>query len=192
MEDFLHKASPRIIALREKEFHPKFGFSAHFPFLKLLLSPPVESARYGSGYVPRVRSVEPETIMVRRLHELGIETALLAMEVMVLKDPIEARKKLTDEKILSYALCLPANLPHHIRDRANVIANKLRTCGQDPPYNIPQLEIMAKARLAKMYFGLKKVMDRNADELNLEIKPTKVVPRTKKKDPSEVYIIGII
>ena len=126
--------------------------------------------------------------MVRKLHELGIETALLAMEVMVLKDPVEARKKLTEEKILSYTLCLPANLPYCIRERANVIANKLHTCGQDPPYNIPKLEIMAKARLAKMYFGLKKVMDRNADELNLEIKPTKVVPRTKK-NPSEVYII---
>lgn len=185
----MEMASPHVIALREKEFHPKFGFSSLFPFLKLLLSPPVESSRYATGYAPR--RLEPETIMVRKLHDLGIETALLGMEVMVLKDPEEARKKLLEEKVLSYALCLPASMPYRIRDRANVIVNKLRTCGTKTPVMIPKLGIMAKARLAKMYFGLKKVMDRSAEELNLEVKPTKVASRTKK-NPSEVYVIGFI
>lgn len=189
----MENSNPDVIALREKEFHPKFGWTSHAPFLKLLLSPPNETSRYGSGYVPR--HLEPETVMVRKLHDLGIETALLGMEVMVSKDPEEARKKMLEEKILSYALCLPANVPYRIRDRANAIVTKLRTHGTKNAVMIPKLSVMAKARLARMHFGLKKVMDRTAEELNLEVKPTKVASRSSgntKKSGQGVYIIGII
>ena len=132
--------------------------------------------------------------MVRKLHDLGIETALLGMEVMVSKDPEEARKKLLDEKILSYALCLPANVPYRIKDRANAIVTKLRTYENKNPVMIPKLSIMAKARLAKMHFGLKKVMDRTAEELSLEVKPTKVASRSSnsKRSGKGVYVIGIL
>ena len=181
-------AIPAVIALREKEFHPKFGWTSHLPFLKLLLSPPAESSRYGFAS----RHMEPETIMVRKLHDIGIETALLGLEVMVCKDPEEARKKLLEEKILSYALCLPANIPYRIRDRANAVVTKLRTYETKNPVMVPKLGIMAKARLAKMHFGLKKVMDRSAEELILEVRPSKVATRSKKPGSSGVYIIGIL
>ena len=46
MEDFIEIANPDVIALREKEFHPKFGWTSYVPFLKLLLSPPTDSSRY--------------------------------------------------------------------------------------------------------------------------------------------------
>ena len=45
MEEFMEIANPDVIALREKEFHPKFGFSSFMPFLKLLLSPRVDTSR---------------------------------------------------------------------------------------------------------------------------------------------------
>lgn len=193
MEDFLEISHPDIIAVREKEFHPKFGWTSYMPFLKLLLSPPAEWSKYGGGsYLPR--HLEPETMMVRKLHDLGLETALLGLEVMVSKDPEEARKKLLEEKILSYTLCLPANVPYRIRDRANAIVTKLRTYETKNPVMIPKLGIMAKARLAKVYFGLKKVMDRSADELSLEVKPSSVAGRTAAKGASSkgIYIIGVL
>ena len=136
------------------------------------------------------RRLEPENMMVRKLHTLGIETALLGLEVMVTKDPEEARKKMLDEKVLSYALCLPANVPYRIRERANAVVTKLRTYETKNPVVIPKLSIMAKARLAKIHFGLKKVMDRTAEELNLEVRPPpRVLSRAKK---SGFFIAGII
>ena len=130
--------------------------------------------------------VEPE---VRKLHTLGIETALLGLEVMVSKDPEEARKKMLEEKVLSYALCLPANMPYRIKDRANAIVTKLRTYETKNPVVLPKLSIMAKARLAKIHFGLKKVMDRTAEELNLEVRPP---PKVLSRKKSGFFIAGII
>ena len=130
--------------------------------------------------------MEPE---VRKLHTLGIETALLGLEVMVSKDPEEARKKMLEEKVLSYALCLPANMPYRIKDRANAIVTKLRTYETKNPVVLPKLSIMAKARLAKIHFGLKKVMDRTAEELNLEVRPP---PKVLSRKKSGFFIAGII
>ena len=139
-----------------------------------------------AGYVSR--HLEPETVMVRKLYNLGIETALLGLEVMVSKDPEEARKKMLEAKVLSYMLCLPANVPYRIRDRANAIVTKIRTYEIKNPVMIPKLSVMAKARLAKIHFGLKKVMDRTAEELNLEVRPPpKVLSRGKKSG----FVIGI-
>ena len=132
------------------------------------------------------RRMEPE---VRKLHTLGIETALLGLEVMVSKDPEEARKKMLEEKVLSYALCLPANMPYRIKDRANAIVTKLRTYETKNPVVLPKLSIMAKARLAKIHFGLKKVMDRTAEELNLEVRPP---PKVLSRKKSGFFIAGII
>ena len=178
-------SNPDVIALREKEFHPKFGWSSCMPLLKLLLSPPAEYSR--GGFMSR--HWEPESMMVKKLHDLGIETALLGMEVMVSKDPEEARKKLLEEKILSYALCLPASIPMRIRDRANKIVTQLRTLGTKVPVMIPKLSIMARARLAKMYFGLKKVMDRSAEDLSLEVRPSKMSGKSKSRYNKEFYLI---
>ena len=136
------------------------------------------------------RRLEPENRMVHKLHTLGIETALLGLEVMVSKDAEEARKKMLEEKILSYALCLPANVPYRIRDRANAIVTKLRTYETKNPVVIPKLSVMTKARLAKIHFGLKKVMDRTAEDLNLEVRPPPKVPSRAKK--SGFFIAGII
>ena len=137
------------------------------------------------GYQKRLG---PENLMVRKLHNLGAETALLGLEVMVSKDPEEARKRMLEEKILSYALCLPANVTYRIRERANGIVTKLRTHKTKNPVVIPKLSIMAKARLAKMHFGLKKVMDRTAEDLDLEVRPPpRILSRAKKSS----FVIGI-
>ena len=95
---------------------------------------------------------------------------LFVIQVMAGSNPYKARRQLLEEKLLSYALCLSANIHRRLLPSARIAVNSLRS-NSTKPVPIPKLSIMARAKLASIHFGLKKVMDRSAEELKLEVSP---------------------
>ena len=194
MEDFFDTASVDEIAKIEKSSpRPGLGWATYMPTVRLIYTSPSEGDATGTGPTKIVR----EGHLLEQLKELSFESALFALEMMVTKDPERARKKLLEEKILSYTLCVPANVPVRGLPRANRVVAKLRE-GVKVPLLIPKLSLMARARLAKTHFGLKRVMDRTVDDIKLEIRPTPASLAPKPHDArsfpdnkSLLYIIAI-
>ena len=102
--------------------------------------------------------------------KLSLETMLFVVQVMTTLDPYRARRQLLEEKLFSYALCLSANVPGALLPGARRVVKALRS-DSAKPVPVPKLNIMARARLGAIHFGLKKVLDRTAEELKLEVSP---------------------
>ena len=79
-----------------------------------------------------------------------------------------ARRNLLDEKLLGYVFCLSTNVPEELQERARNLCSSLRR-DSVKAVPLPKLHVIAKSKLAVMRLGLKKVMDRNAKDLKLEL-----------------------
>ena len=166
MEEFLSVTSPSTIQELERERHPRTGsWTPFFPYLKVLLSPARISSDLKTHTVNR-----SESATIARVMELSVETMLFVVQVMATGHPYQARRQLLEEKALSYALCLSANVPQRLVSRARCVVAALRS-DSSKPVPVPKLNIMARAKLAAVHFGLKKAMDRSAEELKLEVSP---------------------
>lgn len=164
MEEFLRSTSPSTIYEMERTHHPHLGWLPFFPYLKVLLSP----LKAKPDVKSRVNDFESVTIS--RLLDLSMETMLFVVQVMCTANPYKARRQLLEEKILSYALCLSANVPRRLLAGARIVVSALRS-DSVKPVPIPKLNIMARAKLGSVYFGLKKVTTSTAEELKLEVSP---------------------
>ncbi len=78
------------------------------------------------------------------------------------------RRNLMEEKLLGYVFCLPSNVPEELQERARNLCVVLRK-DSAKPVPLPKLNVIARAKLAVMSIGLKKVLDRNAKDLKLEL-----------------------
>lgn len=164
MDDFLRNTSPRTIMELEKARHPRCGWTPFLPYLKVLLSPPKVKSKV------RASVNYSESMTISRLIDLSLETMLFTVQVMATGNPYRARRQLLEERILTYALCLSANVPRYLLSNAKSVVTALRS-DSSKPVPIPKLSIMARAKLATIHFGLKKVMDRTAEEMKLEVSP---------------------
>lgn len=164
MEDFLRSTTHTTIQQAQRKLHPHTGWAPFFPYLKVLLSPPKAKPDVTSGVS------DFESVTISRLVELSHETMLFVVQVMSTADPHRARRQLLEEKTLPYALCLSANVPAGLLPGAKVVVKALRS-ESVKPVPIPKLSVMARAKLGAVHFGLKKVLDRTAEELKLEVSP---------------------
>lgn len=171
METFLQSTTPNAIQELEKSRHPHAGWTPFFPYLKVLLSPMKSKPDVKS------RVNDFESVTISRLLDLSMETMLFVIQVMSATNPYKARRQLLEEKTLPYALCLPANVPRRLLSSARAVVSELRK-DSVKPVPIPKLNMMARAKLGTIHFGLKKVMDRTADELKLEVSPPPPRPTT--------------
>ena len=189
-EDFLSKTTPSTIDRLEKRRRSNSSWTPFLPYLKVLLSP----VQLNADLKTSVNRSEKATIL--HLMNLGVETMLFVMQVMSVSDPYKARRQLLEEKILSYALCLSANVPRKLLPSARAVVSALRS-DSSKPVPIPKLNIMARAKLASVHFSLKRVMDRQADELKLEVSPPpprpahRAVAPTSAKEPFNPMICVI-
>lgn len=195
MEDFFKTANiDEIVKVEKETSHPGLGWESFLPTVKVIFSSP-KNAPTPHGVFSR--RFDPEARLLEHLQDVSFETILFALEAMISRDSEVARKKLLEEKVLSYTLCIPANVSSRLLPRAKRVVTMLRG-GVKVPLLIPKLSLMARARLAKIHFGLKRVMDRSVDDIKLEIKPTPASIAPKPHDApsfpenkSLLYIIAI-
>lgn len=170
MEEFLCSTTPSTILEMEKARHPHLGWTPFFPYLKVLLSPPKAKPDVKS------RVNDFESVTISHLLDLSMETMLFVLQVKCKSSPYEARRQLLEEKVLPYALCLSANVSRQLLPGARIVTSALRS-DSAKPVPIPKLNFMARAKLASVYFGLKKVTHSTAEELKLEVSPPPPPPR---------------
>ena len=171
MDAFFQTTNAKVVHELEKTRHPHAGWTPFFPYLKVLLSPMKSRPDVKS------RVNEVESVTISQLLDLSMETMLFVIHVMAIASPYKARCQLLEEKTLPYALCLPANVPRRLVSSARAVVSELRK-DSAKPVPIPKLNVMARAKLGAIHFGLKKVMDRTADELKLEVSPPPPRPNT--------------
>ncbi len=165
MSDFLRDSNPIAIQKLEKKCRPgKSSWSTFLPYLKVLMSPMklnMESRRHVVG---------KDSAIFTKLQELGLQMTLFVIQAMASEDPHRARRQLLEEKIFTYALCLTSNVPRNLLSEARKFVTTLRS-DSTKAVPIPKLNVMARAKLGSIHFGLKRVMDRSAEELKLEVSP---------------------
>ena len=105
----------------------------------------------------------------------------------------KVRKLILKEKMLDYVVQLPWYVPPAARKRAKQLLPALRAHMEVP---VPKLANICRAKLAKVHYGLQKVIQTMPDVLFKEIYPTSrpldsvVTPSTRSSE-SLVYIIAI-
>lgn len=162
MQDFLSDTQPSDVHSLEMERHRASSWTIFFPYLKALLSPKIKVD---------LRSNKMDQEVHARLQDCSLETMLFVLQVMCSGDPNIARHNLLDEKLLMYVFCLPSNVPRKLQSRARELCAILRK-DSIKPVPLPKLNVIARAKLAVMHVGLKKVMERSAKDLKLELMPT--------------------
>lgn len=165
MEDFLHDTDPCAVQKLEESRQPQSGWTPFLPYLKVFFSP-----KKLPKAPTKARMADHDSLALSRLQELSLETMLFVVQVMTSGDPYKARRQLLEEKLLPYALCLSANVSSKLLARANSVVAALRS-NSSKPVPIPKLNVMTRAKLASMHFGLKKAMSSSAEELKLEVSP---------------------
>lgn len=152
MEEFLKKATHQD--LMEGEVKQWYVWSTFLPYIKLV-------------YLPE-SSPSPSCEVTRQLHMLSLRTVLLSLQNMLGRD--NHREVLFKEGLEDYVMCMPAYVPEILRGQAKKlveIAVGWRTLQQPP-----KLVNLVKAKLAKMHFGLQRVVEMTVGEIVSETLPT--------------------
>ena len=97
-------------------------------------------------------SANPTTAMSDLLR-VSMECVIFGLQVMIVNE--DSRKGLLKEKLCDFIVCLPAYLPSSLQAKAKGLVSILGSHLQLQP---PRLSLLAKARLAKMHFGLERML----------------------------------
>ncbi len=92
---------------------------------------------------------------LERLHMLSLQTILLSLQNMLGRE--NHIKILLSEGLEDFITCSPSYVPESLKPQANEMVQIVGSGMQLQP---PKLVNLAKAKLAKMYFGLESVMNR--------------------------------
>ena len=141
-ESFLQMATPTEIM--EYEEKRRFSWSVFFPYVELVYLPSTGLSEVGnkkSNLQSKLQLMALETILFWLHNTLGREIH---------------REILTKEKLLDYVICMPWNVPKTLQHKARMLISLL---APHIPIEPPRLSILAKAKLAKTQFGLKKMME---------------------------------
>ena len=182
MEKFLKIADYQKIAAKLKE-------------VDLICAKLLPSVRLAFGPRPHrqvsSRILEHTGPRITQLQELSIETAILSLQCMLVNSRLQ--RCLVKEGLVEYVFCLPSVVPPSCKQRAlNLVAMVTEAMQLNPP----KLVTIAKAKVAKMHFGLDRVRETSAEELYHEIYPPPPAPvqtAAAQGPPSNslLYIIAI-
>ena len=105
-----------------------------------------------------VREVPPDssiaTVTLSNLLQLSTETTIFSLQVIFSNE--SGRKGLLKNRVFcDYIQCLPSYLSGSLREKAKGLVSLLGAHVQLQP---PRLSLLAKARLAKMHFGLERML----------------------------------
>lgn len=149
MESFLSTATYQSI--RDWESNHYHCWSLLLPYIKLVYFP---------------ESGQERSDIMKRLHMLSLQTALLSLQSKVVRDV--HREVLFQEALEDYITCMPSYLPPGpLSDQAKELVVLVGIHRLQPP----KLINLAKAKLAKLHFGLAQVVTMNIGEIVNEIMP---------------------
>ncbi len=152
MEDFLKIATYQ--SLREGEIKHWYVWSTFLPYIKLVYFP---------------EPAQPKSDTMNRLHMLSLQTVLLSLQNMLGRD--NHREVLLKESLEDYITCMPAYLSAGpLRGQAEELVQVVRggACQLQPPTLIN----LVKAKLAKLHFGLVRVVNMSVGEIINEVMPS--------------------
>lgn len=135
MVHFFSNATLDLISSQERKCG--FFWSIATPYVRLI-------------YVPLTRHQDEALCS---LQTLSLNTALLTLKCMLANT--DSRQCLLKEELVNYIICIPWDVSLVHRDKAKQIVAIL---GQYIQLQPPKLSILAKAKLAKMHFGLERVL----------------------------------
>lgn len=144
MDSFLENATYKD--LKDGEAENEYVWSTFLPYIRAL-------------YLPESSELAGDE-MSRRLHNLSLETILLSLQNMLGCDC--HRKVLFEESLEDYVTCMPAHVPDSLKEQAKELVQIVSSGIQLQP---PTLLNLARARLAKMHFGLQDMMNMTVGEI---------------------------
>lgn len=151
MEDFLKIATYET--LREGEIKHWYVWSTFLPYIKLM-------------YFPEPPHEASDTM--NRLHMLSLQTALLSLQNMLGRD--NHKEVLLKECLEDYITCMPAYLPSALRSQAEELVRVVSS--GNVQLQPPSLVNLVKAKLAKLHFGLVRVVSMSVGEIINEVMPS--------------------
>ena len=156
MSDFVQTASYQAIMAAEIKHH--YEWATFLPHFKLL-------------YLPYTRQEWPCSETMQSLHVLSLRTILLGLQNMLGRD--NHREVLVQEGLKDYVTCLTSHLPPGmLREQARELVRIVGSGGMQ--LQPPRLVNLVKAKLAKMHFGLERVVHMSVGEIVNEVLPSQV------------------
>eukprot|EP00731_Ephydatia_muelleri_P002200 Em0001g2200a len=155
MEQFLSEADANEIHTYERELG--YVLNKYIPYLRVAYMPyHAKKTVQACGSDPRYRN----------LQMMCIETHVLFFQVILIGE--RERKRMVDQGLMDYVICLPSVLPDGSRaqQRAKDLVAML---GKEMHLQPPSLNTMARARLAATHFGLDRVLKAPVQELLSEV-----------------------
>ena len=144
MQSFLQANSYKRI--RDIEIRRGFNCSIFVPYVKL-------------AYIPNAPQAEG---LLGKLHLVSLQVTIFALQNMLGRE--SCRKHLLKEELLDYVICMPQYVPHSLRPQAEELVQMV-VSSPDIPEGPPKLLNLAKAKLAKMHFGLEQVLSLSVNKI---------------------------
>ena len=144
MESFLQVNTFKKI--RELEIKHKFNCSIFIPYVKLAYLP---NAPISNGLLGKLQLVSLQLAIFSLQNMLGRQTH---------------RELLQKEGLLDFVICMPQYVPPSLRPQAEELVQMV-VSSPDIPEGPPKLLNLVKARLAKMHFGLERILLLSVSEI---------------------------
>ena len=156
MSNFLKTASHQ--AIMAAEINENYSWSTFLPHFKLL-------------YLPETRQEQAYSETMQCLHVLSLQMILLGLQNMLGRD--DHWEVLVQEGLEDYVICLTSHLPPGmLREQAREL---VRIVGSgEMQLQPPRLVNLVKAKLAKMHFGLERVVHMSVGEIVNEVLSSQV------------------
>ena len=142
-------------SLREGEIKHWYVWSTFLPYIKLV-------------YLPDPPPEETTSDNMNRLHMLSLQTVLLSLQNMLGRE--NHRDVLMKESLEDFITCMPAFVPHALRSQAKELVRVVG--GGAYQLQPPTLVNLVKAKLAKLHFGLVRVVNMSTGEIINEVMPS--------------------
>ncbi|KAL5516744.1 hypothetical protein EMCRGX_G002151 [Ephydatia muelleri] len=155
LEQFLSEADANEIHTYERELD--YWLNKYIPYLRVVYMP---------FYAKKTVQACGSDQRYRNLQMMCIETHVLFFQVILIGE--RERKRMVDQGLMDYVVCLPSVLP--AGSRAQQRAKDLVTMlGKEMHLQPPSLNTMARARLAATHFGFDRVLKAPVQELLSEV-----------------------
>ena len=176
ISEFFRTCIPEEIAKYEKGAQVKW--SKFLPLLRLFFTPNSPKRR---STTPQM--LDPHNFQLIRLQESAVEMAVFGLHCMLSHKGYTIEAGLQD-----YIPCIPWYVPPSCLAAAREAITKLRG-----PRSPPSLSTIAKAKLAKVHFGLEGVVHKSAEDIYKEVHPPPPPPNASPDPPSKslYYILAL-
>eukprot|EP00731_Ephydatia_muelleri_P001955 Em0001g1955a len=111
---------------------------------------------------PENNATRSESIYLKNFQMMCIETHVLFFQVILIGE--RERKRMVDQGLMDYVVCLPSVLPAGSRAQKRA-KDLVAMLGKEMHLQPPSLNTMARAKLAATHFGLDRVLKAPVQEL---------------------------